>query len=149
MPIVTYLRKTHEVDFLDERETPLCYVDGQLSCILAAREFTKQKGIFNSKGYNFAFPDGVKTGSYAPVWFYLLFINKPYGPLYRVKAKGINLKRSISIYSSMNTKYTLELVGYLSGRGNNIMKLKRDKYGKFLKAKPTVKGGEENENITN
>ena len=148
MRVVIFLRKTHEVDFIEERGIPLCYINGELCCILVAKEMIKMKNSFKYKCYEFVIPYAIRRGEYAPVWFYLLFVDKANKPIYRIKANQV-ANNVVGIYSELKIKHNLEFVNYMNKKGINIKYLQRDKTGKFLKMKHGEKGGGEFENISN
>lgn len=46
-------------------------------------------------------------------YFYLVFLDKENRPIYKLATSSVFVQRGLSIHDSLNTKYPIELVGYL------------------------------------
>lgn len=133
MPVIKYLRKTQEVTFYEQRDGPLCYVNGELVCVIAAWERVHDTKNLDRRVFAFHIPRNIELGHIKPVWFYLLFASKPNHPLYRVKKSTLESKSIIHINATFTTSIPLEFVGYLDNRGSHAKELLRNSKGEFVR----------------
>ncbi len=149
--VIKRLRSYDTITFPQERELPLFYVNGKLSCLLIAF-LTDEIGRERLR-YRFKKPSKFKSHMFNQhdlVWYYFLAINGKKQLLYRVSAQTIAVSLTqISVNDDFSCKYPIEFVLNLNkdGRGNFKPKTQlRDKNGLFIKG---VKGGDIYENTSN